>query len=739
MTAKDLKTKRGLSFKYFSHSLRSYWWLGVIAGIAYGIAGPLALWMGLASMNNDAAEALPMRYIQAVNEWFHMVGLISYYIIAMFLAVVFALVIWSYLHSKKQSNFYHSMPISRPALFINNTLVGIAINFIPLIIMYGLMILVGISYAGASAINWGWIVVHLLRMFLFFMLSYSLAVLAAQLTGTVLTQLGMSAVLHFGLMAFLAVGILAMQTFLSTFDGNAAFDKVWYLSPLTNFVYWVSTEQSVRLEGLYQTVDGLGVKWTLTILVITIAAFALAFYAYQKRHSEKAGQALLFDFTKPIVEFILMFCIATLAANAFLEISGKFFFLVGLVLFAVLTHMFCQVIFNKDFKAMFAAKKYLIGFLAVLLLFFGGMYTDILGYNDYVPASEKISAIKIDLSEFDRYGNNNYGEDANIYTDGNDIELLLSIANQITDKGYYWRNSRLYGNELLEGMDSERVTLSYTYITSSGREIHRSYNSVPIDAFKADFTALYNRDSFKQVNYAWLINAKVRELSYFGVDSLNRTIYQQREVSAKLPYDYRWENDNNQFQAHYGEELLNALKQDIMNRKTSDLLEAPLYSISLEFKVSPEDDYSYNTRYRYYDVSVYPSDTFTLEVLAQLEAEGLFVTTDYAYLAENIGSLDIYQVDIERVGSMESVLYGSYQYKDDVTELEPSLVKMQTVTDKAEIARILALAINERQAERMSVFKDIREDIFIGLTFSNVVGSSSRWDMGLVLPSGAEI
>ena len=138
-------------------------------------------------------------------------------------------------------------------------------------------------------------------------------------------------------------------------------------------------------------------------------------------------------------------------------------------------------------------------------------------------------------------------------------------------------------------------------------------------------------------------------------------------------------------------------------------------------------------------MSVYPSDTFTLEVLAQLEAEGLFVTTDYTYLAENIGSLDIYQVDIERVGSMENVLYGSYQYKDDVTELEPSLVKMQTVTDKAEIARILALAINERQAERMSVFKDIREDIFIGLTFSNVAGSSSRWDMGLVLPSGAEI
>ena len=743
MTAKESNTKKAGLGKYFSYSVRSYWWLGVIAAIAYGIAGPLVLWMGLASMSDISQEILHSRYQQVVTEWFHLTGVISYYIIAAFLAVVFALVIWSYLHSKKQINFYHSMPITRKTLFLNNILVGIAINFIPLLIMYFLMVIIGIGYAGVGAITWSWIFLHLLRIFLFFMLSYSLAVLAAQLTGTVLTQFGMSAVLHFGLLAFLGVAALAMQTFWGTFDGNAAFDKIWPLSPLTNMVYWFSTEQYYYSNGIYQSLDGLGLKWTAEIIIITIIAFVLAFLAYRKRHSESAGQALIYKFTQPIVEFILMFCISTLAAIAFLEISGKFFFLIGLVLFAVLTHMFCQVIFNKDFKAMFAAKKYLLGFLAALLLFFGAMYGDILGYDTYVPASDKISAIKIDLNDLDNSRNSYDDEESNIYTDSNDIELLLGIANQITEKGYFWRNTRLHDNLYLDEFDnSELMRLEYTYITSSGREISRQYGSVPVEAFKADFTALYNRESFKQVNYAWILEAKVRDLNYISVDSLNGYIYNQGEATSQLPFAFYWSNGSNNgmnnFNSKYGEDFLNALKQDIMNRKVEDLLQPPLYSGNIELKKIEED--SYDTRYRYYAFVIYPSDSNTLAFLAQLEAQGMFVTTDFNLLAENIRALDVYEVEMEKAGNIQTVIYGGYQYIEHNENLaESGLVKTETITDKAEIARILALAANDQQYDAMSKFKEFRNDIFIGVRFNDYVESSTYWDRGLILPLGAEI
>ena len=741
MTAKESKTNNKVfSFKYFSHSLRSYWWLGVIAAIAYGIAGPLILWMGLASMSDSKMDVLQIRYAQSVNEWFHLMGVLSYYIIAMFLAVVFALVIWSYLHSKKQVNFYHSMPISRTALFVNNTLVGIVINFIPLLIMYGLMILVGISYAGTSALPWSWILVHILRIFLFFMLSYSLAILAAHLTGTVLTQLGMSAILHFGLMSFLTVGILAMQTFLNTFSGNVAFDRVWALSPLTNVIYWASSEQSTYVDGMYHSLDGLGVKWILEIVAITVIAFALAFIAYRKRHSESAGQSLLFGFTKPIVEFILMFCIATLAAIAFLEVSGKFFFLVGLVLFAVLTHMFCQVIFNKDFKAMFADKKYLIGFLVILLLFFGGLYGDVFGYDKYVPASDKVSAIQIDLSELDGWSQNrNNYEESNIYTDANDIELLLSIANQLTEKGYYWRNSNLYNNDYQDEFDdSKLVSLQYTYITASGREISRYYGSVPLEAFKQDFAALYNRDSFKQVNYDWLLNAKAKDLNYYSIDTWVNTYYSDEQANGKI-YNYsQWQQGY--LDIPYGEELLNALKQDVMNRKAVDVAQAPIYRVNLEF-INSDTATRFSSNWKsYYDLPIYPSDVNTIAFLAELEKEGLFSTVDYDYLANYIKELDVYEVDMSIVGNIESLVYGGYRYNDAVANLsEAGLVKTKTITDKKEIARILALGVDENQYNNISPFASFRDDVFIGVKCTNYSESDTWWDMGLLLPDGAEI
>ena len=89
---------------------------------------------------------------------------------------------------------------------------------------------------------------------------------------------------------------------------------------------------------------------------------------------------------------------------------------------------------------------------------------------------------------------------------------------------------------------------------------------------------------------------------------------------------------------------------------------------------------------------------------------------------------------------MDTVIYGGYQYIEQNEDLaEVGLLKTETITDKAGIARILAMAANDQQYDAMSKFKEFRDDIFIGVRFNDYVESSTYWDMGLLLPTGAEI
>lgn len=744
MTAKASISKNKLfSMKYFKHTFRSYWWLAVIAAIIYAIAGPLILWMAAANTrkyailraDNDLKEEI----VRLVQQWFGLNGVMSYYIIAMFLAVVFALVTWSYLHSKKQINFYHAQPISRESLFLNNILVGIAINIGPMLAMYALSLLIGIGYGGLSSVPWQIALVHPVRIFLFFMLSYSLAVLAAQLTGTVLTQFGMSAVLHFGLMSFLLVAVLALQTFLDTFDGSAAFGRIWYLSPLSNCIYWF-TEPGMSFDtagNIY--LPGLGVKWILWMVAITAVAFITAFIAYKKRASESAGTPLIFSFTKPIIEFLLMFCVATLAGIAFLEVSGKFFFVVGVVLFAVLTHMFCQVVYSKDFKAMFANKKYLLGFVAALLLFFGAMYTDLFGYDSYVPRSDKVSAIQIDLRSIDnrstRYALNT--SDGNIYTDANDIELLLAIADQVTESEHYYRNSNLYNNDYLNDITYQNtMTLRYTYITSSGRKINREYNQVPIEEFKQDFLALYNQSSFKRNVYAQILNLQVGDVC--GYD-LRNIIYSDfirnsgADVDDTLNYGYS--SGYGYSDGKYTAELLDAMKLDAMQRSSDDFPMMPLYALDMQIF----DEANKENGNRVYTWVVYSADKNTIAIIDKMAAEYNFAAVDYTALADYISYLDIYEANSDSHNDVENFL-DSYYAKTDVQYLsDEGFTKTRTVTNKAEIADILAHTLSNEAYYSSSPLISIRDDIFIGVHMRDIIDSNCLWDLNLIVPEGTDI
>ena len=206
MTSNSLstnKTKKGKAF--LLHSCRSYWWLAVICSVVYGFAGPVYTLLKLDSVtrpsmsNYQAAsteESLLAVQLENMVRWLHVEGFIMLYVSAVVLAAVIGCVMFFYLQQKKQVHFYHSQPISRTRLFLNQYFTGLLVNVIPLLVMLAISCLLVIGYHLGAALNLAAILIHVGHMLLLIFASYSIAILSSQLAGTMLTQMALNAVLH---------------------------------------------------------------------------------------------------------------------------------------------------------------------------------------------------------------------------------------------------------------------------------------------------------------------------------------------------------------------------------------------------------------------------------------------------------------------------------------------------------------------------------------------------------------
>ena len=99
------------------------------------------------------------------------------------MASLAAFVLFRYLHSSKQIDFFHSLPISRGNLFIQLYLTGF-ISVIPFyIIMYLVAVICAFAMGAGLYITAGLIFKTIIINIIYFLLFYSLAILAVILSG----------------------------------------------------------------------------------------------------------------------------------------------------------------------------------------------------------------------------------------------------------------------------------------------------------------------------------------------------------------------------------------------------------------------------------------------------------------------------------------------------------------------------------------------------------------------------
>ncbi|MBR6824611.1 MAG: hypothetical protein IKM70_06085, partial [Firmicutes bacterium] len=301
--------------------------------------------------------------------------------------------LFSYLHSRRQIDFFHSQPIRREQMFAERIVAGLLVMVIPYIINLALTVLVAAVLGFGSCIPW-----LLMLKGLLWTCGFYLGIFALFLVGSLLA--GQSAVNMLISMFLAAVGPALLGLFyacVETFYDNA-YTALWntlspvaYTNPLARYF--------VRAELPLVPADA------LFLLIWGGLALAFCGWLFVKRPSEGAEQALAFPLARLPIKVPLVICATLGLAHLFYLFNGEgFWWYFGGVAGAFLSCQIYEIIYATDFRG---ARRRVKEFAAVLLLFLAGsavMWSDATGFNTRLPELEKVASAELLLAGFDDYG-----------------------------------------------------------------------------------------------------------------------------------------------------------------------------------------------------------------------------------------------------------------------------------------------------------------------------------------------
>lgn len=459
-------------------------------------------------------------YLDQLQTIFHFEFLENYalFFVTMGIAFLVSMQGFSYLHSKKQVDFYHGIPVKREMLFAVKFINGILIYVIPLLVFTGISLLIGFS-KGISLTENDFLVKMLWMLLvsvLFYILNFIVMIIAILLTGHIITSVfAIGTLLLYGPVFILIFQLLMNNFFITSYSSRGrsdALQSMRYLSPMT--AYAGEFDGFSRLTGS----NLLGCMITFLVVMALIAILVgLSVFLYRKRSSENAGRAIAFPKSEPVLKLLLVI-LFSLAGGIFMEqitynagVIGWYCF--GVITVYIISSAMIEIIFAFDFKKVFANKKIWIINAGILLLINSVFLFDILGIDTYLPSSEQVASMSVNFS----------GMDNEIYTIDNNNdwksigEIQLSTMNLTDFKELYELSANSVNEikqsnrfDLIEARGDGIITsedevnarryMSVKYRLKSGKEVIRGY-SVDILKEQELISKIYTNPQYLSATY----------------------------------------------------------------------------------------------------------------------------------------------------------------------------------------------------------------------------------------------
>ena len=557
-------TSRSLFFKYMKENTKQRIWNLALVLLLCFFAFPVttALWSSTAFRPENLNSSLPadLALAQAQRDFtrdmlrmYSMKGGALAFMLTI-AAVVLAASGFAYLHSKKKTDFYHSLPIRREMLYAVTCLNGflyMAVAYLGFLTIAAVMIRVkGVPF------DWGSLYLASVEHLCFFALVYMTAILSMLLTGNlVVGLLGTGVLFSWGPVICMTISAYFSEYF-TTFYGDDSF--LLALSERTSPVAWY-------VKACMSSQPGRMALWAMLAAAVL---FLLGMLLYRRRPSEAAGHAMAFPITEPIIRFLIAVPSSLLLGAMFHSMMYEDGWTVfGLVCGLLLVSCIIEIIYHFDFKSLFAHKRQLLVSAVFVGVVFAIFRFDLFGYDRYLPATEKLASggIYSDLLDpdatsqyhstveytegwygvtFDAMPSSTLADEMQI-SDDQGLELLHTIAAQGVHDAAQARDRFLRGGgrsyDVEEGDEAFRnVTIAWHL--RNGRTVYRSYR-VNVSGVRAALEAVYNLDAYKTAMYPVLsLTADdVAGINYKEEDECSHVKLAGADVKAALLAAYQEE------------------------------------------------------------------------------------------------------------------------------------------------------------------------------------------------------
>ena len=402
-------------------------------------------------------------------------------VFACFAGLLFAVLVFKYLHSARAAYMMHAFPMTRRCQFITNAVSGLLFWLVPCLFI-GLCaqgILAANGVGGLGGTLWG----LLGKWLLAFLLFYGLAVFAMHLSGRTVI-----AVLSYGAFNFIFLYLpmfilMLVGCYFKGFDYTLS-DKLLRLAPLgamlTDSDNWV-------LYAVYG--------------VVGIGLLVLARVLYRFRQIERAGDAMVYGWARVAFRLLFTLCctlgLGWLLAEIFeATLNGSRVFLPYALIGCVLGWFGASMMLERTVKV-FKNKKIWLGFAAfagVLVLTVLCLKYDLLGFQRRIPEASKVESVEIwTRDDADGYGS--FPADRIRLTEAADVETVLAAHEKALEHADANRNF----TELFDGSSYDTVHICYHL--SGGGTLRRAYQLNLNDGY-TKLAALYSRPETAETWYA---------------------------------------------------------------------------------------------------------------------------------------------------------------------------------------------------------------------------------------------
>ena len=646
-------------------------WLYVVAILMFMIAGPIGTAMEISitrSMEESVGLiAMQQNLYEMLTELFTFGSGMAFW--AGFFAVLSGMQGFSYLYNRSKIDFYHSKPVKTSRRFITIWTNGVIAFVIPYI-LGNIINLILAAVNGALDMALITVMWHGIVLAIGFYLSvYSITILAVMLTGKQLvTLMGIAVFLFYeASVKALVMGLCSSCFhFFYGYDGTNDF-----------FIPWVSP--FFMLDKYWDEKWGLAFTFFM-LLVFAAVVLALAYWCYKKRPSELAESAMTFQGIKPVIKIGISIPVAIVAGMAaaglveysILDEAGSPFFPILLgALFLVLTNALIQVIFEADIRGMFHKKRDIVISAVLTIVIIAVFRYDLIGYDEKMPALDKIESVAIITETSQRYSRAYFDEegkaltkeeytDKYMYLTGEEAENVRNLALYSIEEYQKYPNRAEFLNA-----QKESSYVTYKFRLKNGREMMRQ---IPIahraEEAKALIAKVETSESF--------IRANEPAMSDYLLEVVE---------NGKYKMEAFWGSDINR------QKLTNAQAKELLTLYRKDLLEDSYNVRSTEVPAGQFELYL-DLKVSYYQrnlqMLIYPSYT---NCISWLKANG-FETEDYIDVekVDRIVVSRYYETGEETVIEDTSVGFSEVVYtKEDGESFTTDYVDRQKIEEIAEV------------------------------------------------------